>query len=249
MDSKPNDMLQSFIDAEDPESKIRMTSGQVTAETIISLLAGVDTSSNTLTWTIHLLLLHPEYMNRVVKEVRNKFADQDELITFKEAKEHLPFLEACVYESMRLRPVSSNLPRCIPKGGVVLQGHFIPEGYTCSVKLSTANVNSRVWGKDSYVFRPERFLEDESIKRKLLTFSAGVRVCPGRNLAWVEIFPTLANIFNTFDLAIPEDSLFKPTGASSTTTAAATITMPILTAITNGPKYPSRDCNVVVTKR
>lgn len=91
--STPNDILQAYIDAEDPESQIRMASGQVTAETIVALLAAVDTTSNTLTWITHLLLLHPKYVDRVVKEVRDKFTGKDEVITFKAAKEHLPFLE------------------------------------------------------------------------------------------------------------------------------------------------------------
>ncbi|KAJ1902102.1 hypothetical protein LPJ66_000277 [Kickxella alabastrina] len=50
-DSKPKDLLQSYIDAEDPESRIRMTSGQVATETINGLMAGSDTSSTNLTAT------------------------------------------------------------------------------------------------------------------------------------------------------------------------------------------------------
>ncbi|KAJ2815570.1 hypothetical protein FBU31_006879 [Coemansia sp. 'formosensis'] len=241
---KPRDLLQAFIDAEDPESKIRMTSSQVTTETILTLMAGADTSSNTLSWTTHLLLLHPRCLAKVVAEVRSAFKPE-QLITFKEAKERLPYLEACVYESMRMQPVSGNLPRCIPRGGVVLQKYFIPEGLTCSVGISAANMNSTVWEKP-YVYRPERFLGNDERKRKLLTFSAGVRVCPGKNLAWMEITTTLANVLNRYDMEMPEDSLFSPKKCDSN---GCPILMPYKYAITRAPRFPERDCHIVITKR
>ncbi|KAJ2804281.1 hypothetical protein H4R20_002572 [Coemansia guatemalensis] len=242
--NKPKDILQSFVDAEDPESRIRMTPSQVTAETIVSLLAGADTSSNTLSWTIHLLLLHPKYLRQAKREVRSAF-NCNELIMFHDAKEKLPFLEACIYESMRLRPVSGNLPRSIPRGGVVLQDHFIPEGHTCSVSIPAANMNSTTW-KKPFIFYPKRFIGNEANKRKLLTFSAGVRVCPGRHLAWFEMLTTLANILNTYELELPEDALFTPHHRDE---RDQPVIMPHATAITCAPRFPERDCVVIVSKR
>ncbi|KAJ2258880.1 hypothetical protein GGI13_000366 [Coemansia sp. RSA 455] len=241
---KPRDLLQAFIDAEDPESKIRMTPSQVATETILTLMAGADTSSNTLCWTVHLLLMHPRCFAKVVEEVRSAF-EPEQLISFKEAKESLPYLEACVYESLRMQPVSGNLPRCIPRGGVVLQKYFIPEGLTCSVGIAAANMNSDLW-ELPYVYSPERFVGNEERKRKVLSFSAGVRVCPGKNLAWMEILTTLANIFNRYDVEMPEDSLFSPKQLDSN---GCPILMPYKYAITRAPRFPERDCNIIVSKR
>ncbi|KAJ1946259.1 hypothetical protein GGF37_001271 [Kickxella alabastrina] len=243
-EDKPKDMLQSYIDAEDPESRIRMTSGQVITETIISLLAGSDTSSNTLAWTIHLLLLHPHYLARVVKEVREAF-DRDHLIIYSESKASLPFLEACIYESLRLIPVTTTLPRFLPRGGATLHGHSIPEGYNCSISISAVNTNPEVWERPDE-FYPERFLDNEANKRTVLTFSAGVRVCPGKNLAWMEIQSTMANIFNKYDLELPEDALFTPDRVDE---SGLPILMPCTVASTCVPKFPERDCVVVVSKR
>ncbi|ORX73063.1 cytochrome P450 [Linderina pennispora] len=243
-DEKPADILQSLIDAEDPESKVRMTSGQVTSENIITLMAGTDTTSNTLSWGIHLLLLHPKYHRRAVEEVRSQFTP-DHVITFDEAKARLPYLEACVYETLRLRPVSGNLPRIIPRGGVVIQGYFIPEGYSCSVCLAGANMNPDTW-KRPHVFYPGRFVDCDYNKHQVLTFSAGVRVCPGRNLAMVEIMTTLANVLNRFDLRLPEDSLFKPDIRDQ---HGLPIIMPRNNAVTSAPMFPDRDCNVVISRR
>ncbi|KAI8318085.1 cytochrome P450 [Martensiomyces pterosporus] len=242
--AKPNDILQAYIDAEDPESKIKMTPSQVTAEVILTFLVGTETSSNTLTWAIHLLMLHPQHYQRAVDEVRSNF-DKDQPITFDEAKEKLPFLEACVYESMRIRPVSPHLPRIVPPGGVTLQGHFIPEGYTFLVAIPAANMNKDAWDKP-YIFNPERFIGNEENKRNMLTFSSGVRVCPGRNLAWVEMLTTLANLFNAYDFALPEDALFTPDNLDK---HGQPVIMPQKMTVTNGPRFPKRDCQVVISKR
>ncbi|KAJ1897224.1 hypothetical protein LPJ66_003509 [Kickxella alabastrina] len=239
-ENKPKDILQSYIDAEDPESRIRMTTGQVVTETIIGLLAGSDTSSNTMTWTIHLLLMYPQYQARVVEEVRAAF-DRDHIINYSEAKARLPLLEACIYESLRLNPVASNMPRLIPPGGATFQGHFIPGGYNLTISISAVNTNPTVWDKP-YEFYPERFLDNEVNKRAMLTFSAGVRVCPGKNLAWMEMQSTLANIFNKYNLTIPADSLFKPDLVDDN---GNPILMPRTVATTTVPQHPERDCIVI----
>ncbi|KAI7822237.1 putative cytochrome P450 monooxygenase [Kickxella alabastrina] len=243
-EDKPKDLLQAFIDAEDPESRIRMTSDQVVTETIISLLAGSDTSSNTMTWTIHLLLLHPHYLARVVKEVREAFG-RDHIINYSESKASLRFLEACIYESLRLIPVVTGMPRRMPTGGATLHGYFIPEGYNCSVSIAAINTNPEVWERP-YEFFPERFLKNEAIKRQVLTFSTGVRVCPGKNLAWMEIHSTMANIFNKYDLELPEDVLFTPDRVDK---HGQPITMPRMAAATYVPRFPERDCVVLISKR
>ncbi|KAJ2608982.1 hypothetical protein EV177_004696 [Coemansia sp. RSA 1804] len=243
---KPNDILQSFIDAQDNESQLHMTSSQVVTETIISMLAGSDTSSNTLSFTIHLLLMHPQHLRKATNEARSVF-ERSHVITYTEALKSLPFLEACMYESMRLLPVSSNLPRCIPHGGLKVQGHFIPDDHTCSVSTLCSNVNEGLWGSQPLAYNPQRFIQNPALKRRILTFSIGVRACPGRNLAVIEILTTLANIVNAYDLEIPEDSLFTPDRVDKKT--GIPFFMPGMSGITYVPRFPDRDCNVVVSRR
>ncbi|KAJ1933381.1 hypothetical protein FBU59_006046, partial [Linderina macrospora] len=181
----------------------------ILAETIVTLLAGSETSSNTLLWTIHLLLLNPVSMKRVVDEVRTKFA-KDHVITYSEGRTGLPFLEACLYESMRLKPVSGGQwPRLVPKGGVTVCGHFLPEGTEVCLNFSGIHHHADYWS-DPYAFNPERFMDNDEAKRKLLTFGTGVRICPGRNLAWLEMVPILANLLKDFDIGLPDNVPFGP---------------------------------------
>ncbi|KAJ1856549.1 hypothetical protein GGH12_004587 [Coemansia sp. RSA 1822] len=238
-----NDILQAFIDAEDPQSKTRMTADQIASETVISMLAGTDTTANTLSWALHLLLLHPQHMQRAQQEVRDQFAPSC-VIGYEAARAQLPFLEACVYEALRLRAPANNLPRTIARGGVVLRRHFIPDHCTVSVSIHACNTNAETWDRP-LVFDPERFINCPEQKRMVLTFSAGVRVCPGRHLAMWEIVTTLANVLNNYELELPSDAVFTP----KRTDGDGPVAMPYHYAITCSPKYPDRDCIVMVSKR
>ncbi|KAJ2357974.1 hypothetical protein GGF43_001129 [Coemansia sp. RSA 2618] len=244
------DILQQFIEAEDPHNHgIRMTSQQVITETIMMLLSGADTSSTALAWTLHLLLLYPEHYQRAVTEVRSAFS-RDHTIGFDEAQQHAPFLEACVLEALRVCPVSTNLPRIVPRGGVNVQGHHIPEGYSVAISTAAANYDPSTW-VDPHRFDPHRFdfvnnpCADTN-RRNLMTLSAGVRVCPGRHLVTFEMVVTLANILNRYDLSLPDDALYTPANVDE---HGLPRIMPRTNLVAMVPKYPLRDCNVIVSRR
>ncbi|KAJ1963898.1 hypothetical protein GGI12_001773 [Dipsacomyces acuminosporus] len=245
LDKKPHDLLQGFISTEDPESKIKMSQNEAHAETLDMLIAGSDTTSNTLLWTVHLLMLHPACFKKAVEEVRSAF-DKDHVITYDEARAQLPYLEACIYESMRHTPVSGGLiPRLVPKEGVALSGHYIPGGTEVNINIAGASYNKKHW-KNPYQYDPTRFLDNEQAKKSLLTFSSGVRACPGKYLAWIELFTILANILKDYDLRLPDDYTLH--GPSILNDKGCPKIMEINHFLTSAPAYPERDCRATVSK-
>ncbi|KAJ2801830.1 hypothetical protein H4S07_004831 [Coemansia furcata] len=240
---KPKDLLQILIDAQHPDCKVPMTDSQVTDNSIILLIGGADTMSWTLTWTLHYLLLHPEVYRKVTEEVRREFTRRH-LITYAEGKARLPYLDACIYESMRIQPVSGvPMPRVVPKGGATIQGHFLPEGTIACVCVSGVNHHKGTWSNPRK-FMPERFLDDTKLKNNVLTFGSGVRVCPGRVMALYELVTILANLLKDYDFALPADSLFTPSRLDE---HGNPVVMPRFQSFTVGPRYPKRDCNVLIS--
>ncbi|KAJ2861922.1 hypothetical protein GGI22_002328 [Coemansia erecta] len=115
---RPADLLQALIDAEDEESKRKMSYDEIHSECLLMIQAGTDTTSQTISTTVHLLLLHPLYHKKAVDEVRSQFSP-DHVVTYNECRDKLPFLEACIFESLRLEPVTGGiLARTAPKGGL-----------------------------------------------------------------------------------------------------------------------------------
>ncbi|KAI8867588.1 cytochrome P450 [Ramicandelaber brevisporus] len=201
----PSDLLQMLMDAVDPETGDVLTHSETAAELIILCFAGVDTSSNTLTWTLDQLFQHPGAMARLEAEVLEAFPDKSERITYKVAKDSLPFMDAVLLEAMRMRTVGGEiLSRVVPEGGREVGGIFVPGGYEVGISSHVMHNYSEFWD-DPEQFRPERYLEgtpDEiaANRQKVIPFSVGVRSCIGRQLALVELVVGLATLIQQFEI-------------------------------------------------
>ncbi|KAJ1929480.1 hypothetical protein EC988_010100, partial [Linderina pennispora] len=64
------DVLQKLIDARDPTTGEKLDIHSLCSEILLLLVAGTDTTSNTLTWTLMNLLHHPRVYERVTSEIR-----------------------------------------------------------------------------------------------------------------------------------------------------------------------------------
>jgi cytochrome P450 len=89
----------------------------------------------TMTAFIFFVCRHPEVYARVVAEVRDKFASEAD-ITMVAAGE-LPYLKACIEETMRMSPPTpSALPRWVPEGGEEIDGKWVPGGVSLFLSVS-----------------------------------------------------------------------------------------------------------------
>ncbi|KAJ1823027.1 hypothetical protein LPJ56_000353 [Coemansia sp. RSA 2599] len=245
------DLLQMMMDVGRAEGDRRttMSDAQMVSETILHLIAGVDTTSAGLTWTLALLLEHPEVMRRLVAEIRSEFPDLQSVVSFEDCRLRLPYLTAVINESLRIMsPTPGMLPRLAPAGGVRLGGYFLPAGTWICCSIGAVHLNPATF-KSPCLFDPERFLGDRGleIKHNLLAFSTGVRACLGRNLALVEMHVVLANLLKNYDL--------KTDGSAPKVSASAASAEEVLAGIprhymmTINPTNPDRDCQVLVYPR
>ncbi|KAI9291410.1 cytochrome P450 [Neoconidiobolus thromboides FSU 785] len=191
-----NDILQSFI----INSKNPMTLDELAAEVTIGFIGGTDTTANTIIWILKLLLEHPDKLDRVRKEIDQLYKDYSaEEITYELIKKNCPYLEACISESMRLYPIAAGfLPRITPKGGVELEGYYLPEGIEVGIGTYAYHRSNEIW-ENSDQFIPERFL-DSSVKSNYLPFLIGPGSCAGREFAWLAMFHFLSSFLYYFDI-------------------------------------------------
>ncbi|KAJ2657490.1 hypothetical protein IWW48_004505 [Coemansia sp. RSA 1200] len=230
----PVDLLQMMLDTGRSEGDKRapMTDPQIVSESILHLIAGVDTTSSGLTWTLALLLHNPHIMKRLTDDIRREFppspsstttttsapdaegneeeTSQCDVITFEDCKQRLPYLGAVIAESLRvLSPAPGMLPRLAPAAGLRLAGYHLPAGTWLCCALGATHMNPAVYPSPQ-LFDPDRFMatadqESERARQNLLAFSNGVRACLGRNLALVEMHLVLANLLRDYDLRLPDD--------------------------------------------
>ncbi|KAL3255192.1 hypothetical protein ABHI18_008399 [Aspergillus niger] len=105
----------------------------------------------------------------------------------------LPYLDACIQEAARLHPpFALPLERIVPRGGVTVLGHYLPEGTLVGGNPYVVNRHEATFGPDVEAWKPERWLNAEDdhkrlLEQSLLTFGAGRRVCLGRHIGIFEL--------------------------------------------------------------
>ncbi|PVU91579.1 hypothetical protein BB561_004321 [Smittium simulii] len=205
------DILQSCLLAVNRNGK-KLTESQIIAEIMILILAGTDTTGITMTWLIHFYLLYPRVFERVVEEIKREFPDKTKRIGYKEALKKLPYSVATIKECMRIKPAASGvLPRDSSSDGVRLSGGYVPPDTVIMLVVEGGNYDKSVW-ENPDKFMPERFLGEKGklLTKKLVTFSSGVRSCPGKNLVWMEILTVIPNLVRGYNIELLSDSVYRP---------------------------------------
>ena len=197
--SAPTNLIEAMLALRDQPGQ-DLTDHDVAANVATMLLAGEDTTANTIAWMLYLLSRHRWALERATAEVRRALGD-DRVPTRLEQLDALPFIEACAHETMRLKPVAPILPQQAERDTVV-GGVEIPQGTLCIFLMRTGAMDPRHFPQPD-VFDPDRWLRDEAAasKRIAMPFGAGARMCPGRYLALLEMKVAVATLLGGFDLA------------------------------------------------
>ncbi|KAI8058532.1 cytochrome P450 [Syncephalis plumigaleata] len=202
------DVLLRLIESEDAETGEKLDIDQLIAESIIQLIGGTDTTALTTTWALHLLHDNPHVCQKLFEEIKEVSPDRTGIIHHQDVK-NLPYLNATIYEAMRMRPVAGGTARKSPPGGIELAGVHIPENFSIGVTVLHIHFSKEIYGEDADKFRPERWIEadSETLKRMrqgFLTFSMGPRSCIGQNLAWMELRLLVATLVRQFEFTVAD---------------------------------------------
>jgi cytochrome P450 len=196
--SAPTNLIEAMIAARDSEGS-GLTDGDVAGNVLTMLLAGEDTTANTLAWMIYLLSRNRAALERARDEVRGvlKTAAVPEKY---EDLAALPFVEACANETMRLKPVAP-LIMLEAIRDTVLGELEVPRDTLLMCLMRPGPTDERRF-PDAAAFDPERWfsMKANSPKRAAMPFGAGPRLCPGRYLAMLEMKMVIAMLFGGFEL-------------------------------------------------
>jgi cytochrome P450 len=199
---KPSNLLEGMIAAAD-QGDSGVNDKHVAGNVLTMLLAGEDTTANTLAWMIYLLQRNPQALQRATDEVRRIAPD---LAAFTpEQMASLDYLEACASETMRLKPVGPFIVLEALRDTTVADIQ-VPAGTFVWCVMRHDSLSAQHFPEPE-AFKPERWLESadpastpSSPKRVSMPFGAGSRVCPGRYLALLEIKMAMAMLLSSFEI-------------------------------------------------
>ena len=128
-------------DNENEKLKHSLSDKDIKSEATSFTIAGTDTTSIVLTYLTWAVLVRPQLQSQLEEELATLSDD------FTDAQlEALPVLSGIVLETLRLYTAGpSSHPRRVPKGGVILEGHFIPKDVTISSQAYTMHRDERLF--------------------------------------------------------------------------------------------------------
>jgi cytochrome P450 len=191
----PPDLMQMLLDASDPdEPGAKLSEAEVRDELVTFLLAGHETTSNTLAWALYLLSRAPDVEARLREEARA--ADEDTIASGN--LEGLRFTEQVVKEALRLYPPAYILARRA-KDATTLGGYDVAPQTEVVTWIYFTHRDPDAY-PDPESFRPERFAPEAEAKLPrgaFIPFGAGPRACIGKAFALAEATVALATLYRT----------------------------------------------------
>ncbi|KAL0067427.1 hypothetical protein AAF712_005412 [Marasmius tenuissimus] len=232
-ESRGKDVMSLLVKANmaSQSEKNRLSDEELYAQMLVMFIAGHETTANSLSWSLLEIARHPEVQDRLRKEIRDKerqiISEGRSASGFTAADlDSLSYMNAILKESMRYHPVAIRLPKmalvddCLPLSESVktTSGREVNEipvrkGQKVLISIAAYNRNQEVFGEDAHIFRPERWLENDSAESQkgggtsvgvfanLLTFSGGVRSCIGWRFAVLELQTFLVELIGNFEFS------------------------------------------------
>ncbi|GES95419.1 cytochrome P450 [Rhizophagus clarus] len=206
-----NDMLTSVIIANTPrdvnydknvnEKSMRpMTDVEIRGIIFDGIVAGTDTSANTISYIVYYLAHNPDVKKKMLDEIDRVFED-DKTRPITESDIHnLKYCEAIVKEVSRIFSVVNSFARCLEKPEEIA-GYQWPANTHVRISIDAIHHNSEYWEKPEN-FNPDRWMIEgfEPKKNSFITFGGGLRVCPGRKFAMVELVCLMALLFRKYEI-------------------------------------------------
>jgi cytochrome P450 len=139
-----------------------------------------------MTSVLYYLMRNPTAYQKLTAEVDAAFSDStlSTPVAYKAAIK-LPYLKACINESMRLHPgVALAMPREVPADGATISDFHFPAGYRVGINPAVVQYDKDIFGPDAEEFNPDRWLEgDEAqMERAMIQFGGGSRTCIGKHV-------------------------------------------------------------------
>ncbi|KAI1382433.1 BcABA1, cytochrome P450 monooxygenase [Hypoxylon crocopeplum] len=197
------DMLGSFVSH-------GLDRQECETEALFMIIAGFENTASVIRTTFLYLMTNPRVYQKfkgVIKEIVHT-GQASSPITYEEAKK-IPYLQAVIYEGIRMRPPAPGLyPKSVPPEGDVIHGKFIPGGTAIGMNTSAVMRSTELFGADADLFRPERFMEaDEATRAEMernaeLVFGYGRWMCAGKPVAFMELNKIFFELMREFDFQL-----------------------------------------------
>ncbi|KAL4903346.1 hypothetical protein BDW74DRAFT_186034 [Aspergillus multicolor] len=203
----PDDFIACLL--ADKSGKPRnLDRGEIETEANMLLDAGSETTAIALTHLLYYLVRNPDSLSQLRVEVTSILQESEIIAPYAKVK-NLPYLKACINESLRLSPpLPRGLERATPPDGIVIAGTRIAGNVGVSVPAYIAHRDATIFPNPEQ-FAPERWLQVKpaelaAMGAAFIPFSTGSRGCIGRNLTMMEQQILVATLVHRYNFVLPD---------------------------------------------
>jgi cytochrome P450 len=199
-ESEGDDLLGMLMQVQDADDGSRMSDKQLRDEVATLMLAGHETTANTLSWTWMLLAQHPKVRTKLVEELNTVLNGRAPAIA---DLPQLLYTHNVIKEAMRLYPPVTDVSREASRD-CEIGGYSIPKGCTLIMSQWVMHRDPRYFSAPES-FAPERWendLEKQLPRGVYFPFGDGPRVCIGKSFALMEAVLILATLAQKFQLEL-----------------------------------------------
>ncbi|KAL1513299.1 hypothetical protein ABEB36_002723 [Hypothenemus hampei] len=205
-----NDFLQFISELGE---KHQLNYAEITGHAATFFEDGYETSALVISYVLFNLSRHPEIQQRLRSEILHT---EKTSVTGKITYEHLgtmSYLNACIYESMRLCPVLEHFTRVCKRPYTYKTANESPahlKRMTVKIDVGTVCIipfggfcHDRHYFEDPKEYKPERFLNDNSsIKNVFHPFGGGHRICLGQRFGIMQVRMGVIQIIKNFQVSL-----------------------------------------------
>jgi cytochrome P450 / NADPH-cytochrome P450 reductase len=218
------DLLGYMLNTVDKQTGERLDDVNIRYQVINFLVAGHETTSGLLSFTLYALLHHPEVLARAYEEVDRVLGSDPSARASIEQVRQLRYLTQILNEALRLWPPAPGFTVHSLADETIIGGKYrLTRDQPVMILTAMLHRDPSVWGPDAEEFNPDHFSPEAQAQRPANAFKAfgnGQRACIGRQFAMQEATLALGMILQNFELiddrhyqlAIKETLTQKPDG-------------------------------------
>ncbi|KAI9021281.1 cytochrome P450 [Hyaloraphidium curvatum] len=211
-DGQRSDLLDFFMETKHDDGS-PITTRELQDMIVNMVLAGRDTTAQTLSWVVYEMDKHPEIADKMRAEMDAVLGPDKDAVPSYEQILKLKYCLAVFSETLRLhsnvplnfKMVNSDKP--IVLGGT---GTTVYPGQRIFFHTWAMGYSEKIWGPDAGEFKPERWIDEKGSVRKEDTFkypmfNAGPRICLGMDMAKQEAMVLSCTLFRKFRLKVVKE--------------------------------------------
>ncbi|XP_076416425.1 cytochrome P450 3A11-like isoform X5 [Peromyscus maniculatus bairdii] len=190
-------MMNAHNNCKDKESHKALSDMEITAQSIIFILGGYESTSSTISFALYLLATHPDIQKTLQEEIDGALPNK-ESPTYDKVME-MEYLDMVLSETLRLYPNANRIYRAC-KQDVEIDGVFILKGFLVMVPIYALHHDPEYWPEPEE-FRPERFSKENKGNINpyvYLPFGNGPRNCIGMRFALMNLKLALTKVLQNF---------------------------------------------------